>query len=426
MDWITTMKPVSFLINTSVNAFDHTRLLLESLRQNLSSPDSHEFIVFVDSDNQGTEKWLNTQKDNFRDLKIVTHNLPPCIGYSRNNNLLVDMAKNEIVSYLQSDMVVSKDYDLDILKDLKENQILSSTRIEPPLHGQSYEKVTKDFGVTPDQFNLKEFTEFAQTVKEDKRINYFFAPLTFYKKTWQNSGGYDTLFRRSREDSDLLQRLVHQGVEITQTFNANVYHFTCIASRGKDWFDRSNAKAQRRVMLQQEADGIELRKFIRKWGAFTHGMILNRYDVDVVFEDEPDIATVEFSEPYYSRVWSKEGTAYAELSRRFSSVQSVANSLLNFTNDQWDSSKKYYNVDKIDEKLCIGRPKDYNVLVTLKGKPMAGFAETTSAIHRIIEQYDIGVYNYGEAQIDIRKKVLDNPPLKVINPKFDMSLLEIK
>ena len=176
MDWITTMKPVSFLINTSVNAFDHTRLLLESLRQNLSSPDSHEFIVFVDSDNQGTEKWLNTQKDNFRDLKIVTHNLPPCIGYSRNNNLLVDMAKNEIVSYLQSDMVVSKDYDLDILKDLKENQILSSTRIEPPLHGQSYEKVTKDFGVTPDQFNLKEFTEFAQTVKEDKRINYFFAP----------------------------------------------------------------------------------------------------------------------------------------------------------------------------------------------------------------------------------------------------------
>ena len=57
---------------------------------------------------------------------------------------------------------------------------------------------------------------------------------------------------------------------------------------------------------------------------------------------------------------------------------------------------------------------------------MAGFAETTSAIHRIIEQYDIGVYNYGEAQIDIRKKVLDNPPLKVINPKFDMSLLEIK
>ena len=427
MDWITTMKPISFLINTSVNTLSHAKLLIESLRKNLSSPDSHEIIVFVDSDNEGTEEWLVKQKENFKDLKIITHKLPPCIGYSRNNNLLVDIAKNDIVSYLQSDMVISKGYDEDILRHVKPNMILSSTRVEPPLHGPSHEVITKDFGLDPRNFDLTKFNEFA---KEQKKHNigteYFFAPFTFYKKTWQDAGGYDTIFRRSREDSDLLMRLRHQDVDIRQTFGAIVYHFTCVTSRGKDWFDRSNAKAQRRVILQQEADGIELRRFIRKWGSFTHGGKLNKYDVDLLIEGESDPALIDYAEPFYTRIWSVSEEVKRQIEINNSLIHGPANELLNFTKDQWQDAKKYYNETKISDKMMTGKPDDYNVLVTLKGKPQAAFAEMTQAVHRIVEQYDIGNYNYGEAQIDIRKKVLDNPPLKVINPKFDMSLLEIK
>ena len=427
MDWITTMKPISFLINTSVNTLSHAKLLIESLRKNLSSPDSHEIIVFVDSDNEGTEEWLVKQKENFKDLKIITHKLPPCIGYSRNNNLLVDIAKNDIVSYLQSDMVISKGYDEDILRHVKPNMILSSTRVEPPLHGPSHEVITKDFGLDPRNFDLTKFNEFAKEQKEhNKETEYFFAPFTFYKKTWQDAGGYDTIFRRSREDSDLLMRLRHQDVDIRQTFGAIVYHFTCVTSRGKDWFDRSNAKAQRRVILQQEADGIELRRFIRKWGSFTHGGKLNKYDVDLLIEGESDPALIDYAEPFYTRIWSVSEEVKRQIEINNSLIHGPANKLLNFTKDQWQDAKKYYNETKISDKMMTGKPDDYNVLVTLKGKPQAAFAEMTQAVHRIVEQYDIGNYNYGEAQIDIRKKVLDNPPLKVINPKFDMSLLEIK
>ena len=80
------MKKISFLINCSNDTLSHLKLLVNSLRSNLKS-DEHEIIIFVDSDNEGTFDWLMTQKEYFKDLKIITHKVKPCIGYSRNNNL---------------------------------------------------------------------------------------------------------------------------------------------------------------------------------------------------------------------------------------------------------------------------------------------------------------------------------------------------
>ena len=114
------MKPISFVINTAINELNHIKLLLNSLSVNLDG-DKHEILIFIDNDNQGTYEYMKSIKDKFYDLKIITHKLPPCIGYSRNNNLLVELAKHDIVSYLQSDMVISPHYDTDILKEIEEN-----------------------------------------------------------------------------------------------------------------------------------------------------------------------------------------------------------------------------------------------------------------------------------------------------------------
>ena len=140
------MKKISFVINTAKNELNYIKLLLESLKENLDS-DEHEILVFVDSDNQGTTDYLKYVKQGYKDLKIITHSVGPCVGYSRNNNLLVDLAKHNIISYLQSDMVISPHYDSDILANLEEDCILSSTRVEPPLHGESPFTITKDFGL---------------------------------------------------------------------------------------------------------------------------------------------------------------------------------------------------------------------------------------------------------------------------------------
>jgi GT2 family glycosyltransferase len=169
-------------------------------------------------------------------------------------------------------MVISKDYDEYILKHVKPNTILSSTRIEPPLHGPGPEKHTMNFGLVPSEFKYEEFLEYCENNRQEKLTEYFFAPFTLYKDVWNNIGGHDTRFRRSREDSDILLRLVLNHTKIIQVWNAIVYHFSCTSSRGKDWFDPNNIQAIERKKKQEIADSIEMFKFFNKWGFFSHSL----------------------------------------------------------------------------------------------------------------------------------------------------------
>jgi GT2 family glycosyltransferase len=429
------MEKISFLINCSNDTLKHLKLLVNSLLSNLKS-DEHEILIFVDSDNEGTFEWLMTQKPKFKDLKIITHKVKPCIGYARNNNLLVEMAKYPIVSYLQSDMVISQDYDEDVLRHVKPNMILSSTRVEPPLHGTSHEVITKDFGLDPEGFNLMEFNEFAQGHKSHETgTEFFFAPFTFYKDTWLKAGGYDTIFRRSREDSDLLMRFRHQGVDIRQTFGAIVYHFTCVTSRGKDWFKRDNEEAQKRVETQQSADIIELRRFLRKWGQFSHTEKINKYDCDFAFNFSPNLSLLGEIEPYFSRVWVPSNSVKQAYITQLEQEEHIyANKLLGFTENDWNNASRYYNKTYLSPRIRIGKPEqdEYKVLVAAplptqenQDQWVNEVQEVCHTINKVIEQYEIGQYEYGNLKIDIRKKSVRNPHLKVVNPIFDMSLLEV-
>ena len=424
------MKPISFVINTAINELNHIKLLLNSLNINLDG-DKHEILIFIDNDNQGTYEYLKSIKDKFYDLKIITHKLPPCIGYSRNNNLLVELAKHDIVSYLQSDMVISPHYDTDILKEIEENTILSATRIEPPLHGESPLTITKDLGTDPLDFNLEKWNEYSLTVKENKTADYFFAPITFYKNVWLSIGGYDTLFRRSREDSDLVQRCLHKGIKLKQTFNAVVYHFTCTSSRGKDWFKKDNIEAQNRVKLQEQADQIELRRFIRKWGGFNHGTEkLVKYDVDLEIKNSSKLPPhiINNIEPLFSRVWIDDATVSQIVNSNVSKEHELANKLLNFTDEQWKKTSKYHNLDHYNQIFLFQKHNHiptYNVKLIIDGKTLENSDfEIINKIHLIIANYDEGEYEYGNILLHIKNK---SPLNNIIcnNPKFDMDLITI-
>jgi GT2 family glycosyltransferase len=427
------MKQISFLINTSINTLDHVKLLLKSLRENLFSKD-HEILIFVDSDNEGTVDFLKDQKKYFKDLKIITHKLKPCVGYSRNNNLMVELAKHDICSYLQSDMVVSKDYDLNILQELEENCILSATRIEPPLHEPSETTITKDFGIDPNEFNWNDFIPFAELNKENKTVEYFFAPFTFYKNVWLEVGGYDTMFRRSREDSDLLQRFIQKGIKIKQTFKANVYHFSCVSSRGKNWFDKSNEQVQKRVEMQKTADGIEIRRFLQKWGIFNHGEAkLNKLDIDLVLADVGKLNPMFIIqiEPFFSRVWLETEEQKKAIISIFSNQHDPANELLGFSIEDWEYAKQFYNQVNFDSIYKVGKPEDYNIKVEANfsgiNPQQDVFLQNLTRISSIIEPYEPGIYELGCARIDVLNVVsLAQDQVVVQNPPFDMNLLTIE
>lgn len=426
------MKNISFVTNCSKNTRQHLELLLRSLRDNLDGQD-HEVLVFIDSDNEGIHEYLWDMQVQFKDLRIVKNNMSPCTGYALNNNLLVKLAKYDIVSYLQSDMVVGPHYDTHILSQLEDNMILSSTRVEPPLHGYSDYTITKDFGTDPKKFSMKEWNTFSKSAISNRAAEYFFAPITFYKSVWEKLGGYDTRFRRSREDSDLVQRALHAGVRLVQTWEANVYHFTCVSSRGKDWFDKGNDEAQSRVTKQFHADQVELKRFIRKWGSFNHGEYpLKKYDVDVVIRinSQPHYCDfISIIEPYVSRVWLEDDKCIENLKL---DTHSHANELFGFSENQWKFASKFYNTEEtyLKSKIRVLKDNDieYNVLleIDLQNNTQIN-GEYIYKLHQIIEATEVGKWEMQDNMtLTIKNKVELQNDICVINPEFDMSLLTIE
>jgi GT2 family glycosyltransferase len=401
------MQLITFCINTSQNEFNHIKLLFESLKQNLSTLE-HEVVVFVDSDNQGTTEWLLEQKEIFPSLKILKNELPIPYGYQRNINEMFEFASNEIVSYLQSDMVICKDYDLEVLKHLEPNMILCSTRIEPPLHGNSGEKITYDFGLDPEGFNLETFTQYAENQKQENITEYFFAPFTLYKDVWNSIGGHDTIFRRSREDSDILTRLVLNGTKIIQVWNALVYHFTCTSSRGKDWHNPNNQESQNRVKLQQFADQIEMGKFFRKWGKFNHSVDkIKYYKISAnILGANPSLSKFIAFESFFDKIYIEDESLIPSIQEEYNKQQTIANQLLNVSFKDWEEYSYIFNQLNVKERIYPLSESKGDILVEFNINLTDENYINNFFIHLqdIIDQNEIGEFEYGPFKISINKK----------------------
>lgn len=418
------MELISFCINTARNEINHIKLLMKSLEVNLSTKE-HEIIVFIDSDNQGTFEWLKTQKKIFPNLKILRNHLPVCYGYALNINEMINQASNTIVSYLQSDMVICKDYDLGILKHIKPNTFLCSTRIEPPLHPAGPEKITYDFGLDPVTFDLKAFTDFAEKYKEDKITEYYFAPFSMYKDVWLSIGGHDTRFRRSREDSDALIRLVLNNTKIEQTWLSIVYHFTCTSSRGVDWYNPNNTQAQEKAKKQALADIFELNRFFQQWGAFTHdGTTKQKFyqiSAEIKGNDIP-IHTFSNLERFFDKVYVEDLSIIPKLQEYYNYQQTVANELFHMSDQEWERYGYIVNQPKAEHRIyptsAIG---DYDILIIFNGDntSLSHTEEFLVHLQKIIDQSEEGLYEYGPFVIDIKRKVnRANERIKVTNPKI--------
>lgn len=416
------MQQITICVNTSRNELNHVKLLFKSLEQNLSTLE-HEVVVFVDSDNQGTTEWLLTQKQIFPNLKILKNELPIPYGYQKNINEMFEFASNKIVSYLQSDMVICKNYDIEVLKHLKPNMILCSTRIEPPLHGNSGEKITYDFGLDPEIFNLEVFTQYAELEKQEKITEYFFAPFTLYKDTWNSIGGHDTIFRRSREDSDILTRLVLNNTKIIQVWNALVYHFTCTSSRGKNWFDPNNQEAQNRAQLQQFADQIEMGKFFRKWGKFNHSTEKNIYykiSANILGQNLNLNKFIAF-ESFFDKVYIENESLIPLIQEEYDKQQTVANQLLNISFKDWEEYNYMFNQLKTSDRIHPLSESKGDIIVEFNIDLTDEIYMNSFFIHLqdVIEQNEEGEFEYGPFKIFINKKEdKSKDKIFISNPKI--------
>ena len=270
---------------------------------------NHKILVFIDSDNDGTEEWCKLNRINY--VKNPTQEL---YGIGRAYNLLVENATTEFVIIYHADMIVGKNFDLNLYKHWSPKSVISATRIEPPLHPADPAKIVENFGLWPevdiqDGFKENEFNLFVEEslIKfKDKTTNGIFAPWLIHRDDFNEIGGHDLIMKSHSEDRDLFNRFLLNGYEIVQSWDALVYHLTCRGGQfehAKSTQDLSTKSEEWNKLAHNQTN-----EFIRKWGTpplyneYQYPIVSPKYNVAYVVKNCPE-QLVSILEPWCDRIY---------------------------------------------------------------------------------------------------------------------------
>jgi len=309
------MKPIS-LITPSRNTLKYLKWAYTSIRKNMGY--IHEICMADDFSDDGTWEWMKEIAEKDINVKIHRNDGPTRLGHTiLYDTLINDYATNDIVMIFHSDMYACPNLDTEIIKHLEPGKVVSATRIEPPLHPKGPEKIVKDFGIEPEEFDemgLLQFVSDFVGTREDETTRGIFAPWAIYKEDFQKIGGHDPLYApQSKEDSDIFNRFVLAGYELIQTWKGFVYHMTCRGSRFKDGAFR-NPAGQVFMEGRESTEWLKqnlrsTRNFIRKWGHMVrhdelmYPIIPPKYDVGFKVTN-CDLNLLKELEPWCSNIYT--------------------------------------------------------------------------------------------------------------------------
>lgn len=272
-------------------------------------------ICFADdASTDGTWEWCENLMKLDPNFNAIQNTSGKRLGHTiLYDTLIYQVAKHELCIIWHCDMYLCPGA-LDALEQhmYKENApqknlIVSLTRIEPPLHPQGPEKILADFGVEPETFDEVTLLRMIPSYKTDTVTEGIFAPWCFWKDEFQAIGGHDPLFApQSKEDSDIFNRFMLNGVRFIQTWSGYVYHMTCRGSR-------RNTLDQAATIYEDSPEWLEqnyrsARNFIRKWGHFVmhdeymKPIVLPKYDIGIKVT-HCTLPMLEILEPWCSNIY---------------------------------------------------------------------------------------------------------------------------
>lgn len=298
------MEKITFCIPSKSN-LRYLKTCIPSIRKN-SYRDDHDIIIFVDSDEDGTVKWLEQVKDEYNLTYFVNPNLGKSLyGIGKAYDFCIEHSKTDIFTIFHADMMLGKNADINAYKHLKSKTIVCSTRVEPPIHPNNGEKILSNFGMWPEEFKEKEFDLYVESqLNETKTTNGVFAPWMMYKQEYLEIGGHDPILKSCREDSDIFNRMKLAGFEFIQPWNSLVYHLT---GRGAGSFD---GDTERHKAWQAEMNN-STKEFIRKWGSnvrhtdLMEPIVPPKYNIAFVV-DNCNLYLLEALEPMCDRIYVDE------------------------------------------------------------------------------------------------------------------------
>ena len=258
------------LIQPSRNNLKYLKWSYDSIRKH-QGIHTVEICVADDASTDGTWEWCKDRMIHDPHFKAIRNETGTRIGHTvLYDRLINEVASHDICMIYHADMYLCPGALDSIKSHIKPKTIVSLTRIEPPLHPPGPEKILRDFGTEPEEFDESKLLQFVNvllaTGDEEKIPTHgVFAPWAFYKKDFQEIGGHDLLFApQSKEDSDIFNRFQLNGITFIQTWEGFVYHMTCRGSRFNPTLTTPGQNS-----TEWEAQNIRSsRNFIRKWGHF--------------------------------------------------------------------------------------------------------------------------------------------------------------
>jgi len=283
------MKLISFVI-PSRNNKKYLEWSYNSIRKNLGY--THEILLADDFSTDGTWEYLQEVQDKDIGVQIFRNEGPDRKGIVYWYDFLCEKATNDIVMFFHADMYACPNLDTEVLRHLEPGVVVSATRIEPPLHPKGPEKIVKDFGIEPEEFNENNFLYYVRNVQnmyKNKVTEGIFAPWIIYKKDYEKVGGHDELFApQSKEDSDIFNRMHLLDYKFVQTWKGLVYHMT---SRGSRFNPMAGGAPGKDSPEWIHTTTKNMRNFIRKWGTmvqhdqYMKPIVSPKYDIGFVIEN---------------------------------------------------------------------------------------------------------------------------------------------
>lgn len=320
---------ISF-IQPSRNNLKYLKWSYDAIRKNQGDHEV-EICVADDDSTDGTWAWCVEMEKKDPNFKWIRNETGKRQGHTiLYDRLINEVATKDIAMIYHADMYLCPGALDAIEQEIKPGTIVSLTRIEPPLHPDGPEKILRDFGVEPEEFNEKGLLEFINSrVPNNDTTEGIFAPWAFYRKDFQEIGGHDPLYApQSKEDSDIFNRFQLNGIKFVQTWHGCVYHMTCRGSRRNTKDKAVNIYQDSPEWLAQNQRST--RNFIRKWGHFVkHDPLMKpiippKYDVGFIVKNSKDVQLIEALEPWCS-------TIYVDASRDYYIELEQKNTLYNLS-----------------------------------------------------------------------------------------------
>ena len=406
------------LIQPSRNNLKYLQWSYDAIRKN-QGDHTVQICVADDASTDGTWKWCLETMETDPHFQAILNTTGERLGHTILYDRLVnEVANHDICMIYHADMylcpgaldaiekhmytTIMNKYPIHQQRTVKAKTIVSLTRIEPPLHPPGPEKVLRDFGVEPEEFDeeglLNEVQELKVLHKNDPGTTEgIFAPWAFWKSDFEEIGGHDPLYApQSKEDSDIFNRFQLNGVKFIQTWEGFVYHMTCRGSRRNTVDKAKNIYEDSPEWLAQNQRST--RNFIRKWGHFVKHdqymkpIISPKYNIGIKLKNG-NLQLLELLEPWCDTIYTEETFTVGRAQDYVEKEQE---------NTLFDLSKRIVTDANLDDYISNGFAPT-NILVDIDGKTFSepDFGNIQQLADIIQDTGELGEFELGNLKISI-------------------------